>query len=157
MTSQFDPLYAAYEASATEMPVREHIEAYTFLTALVDLTNLAVLDLGCGTGVYTRRLAAAGAARVTGLDVAEGMITEARRREAEQPLGIEYRLHDTSVLSGADPDLVGQFDLVTAIYMLPYATTVDELTAMCRTAHAALRPTGGRFLTYALRACWQRV
>lgn len=47
-------------------------------------TGTRVLDVGCGVGRWSRRLAARGA-HVTGIDLSPTMIAEARRRAAAQP------------------------------------------------------------------------
>lgn len=44
------------------LPVRLHIEAYSLMAALGDVRDQAVLDVGCGTGVYSRAARRAGAA-----------------------------------------------------------------------------------------------
>ncbi|TDC76552.1 class I SAM-dependent methyltransferase [Streptomyces hainanensis] len=137
--SQFDDLASLYEDfSAT--PFRQHLEFPTVLGLVKEGPHGNVLDLGCGSGAYSRLLRGSGADRVTGLDESTGMIDHARRRERAEGLGIRY-------LTGELPaELHGTFDLVLAVYVLPYATTYEELLGLCRTAADALRP-GGRFLT----------
>jgi 2-polyprenyl-3-methyl-5-hydroxy-6-metoxy-1,4-benzoquinol methylase len=44
------------------------------------ITGKSVLDLGCGPGHYSVTLARAGAARIVGIDFAEGMISLAKRQ-----------------------------------------------------------------------------
>lgn len=51
-----------------------------------------------------------------------------------------FARHDVAEM----PEL-GTFDLAVAMYLLHYATTEDELTAMCRNTAADLRP-GGRLV-----------
>ncbi|MFJ9417603.1 class I SAM-dependent methyltransferase [Streptomyces sp. NPDC101227] len=139
MTSQFDTLPATYE-DFTATRFRTCLEIPSVRRALGDLGGAAVLDLGCGSGVYTRWVRRHGAARATGLDVSAGMIGHARAQEAADPVGVDYVL-------GALPDhLAGTFDLVLGVYVLPYATTHAELRQLCDTAAHALRP-GGRFVT----------
>ncbi|MFF8960629.1 class I SAM-dependent methyltransferase [Streptomyces sp. NPDC014894] len=131
------------------MPLREHVEAHSFRLAAGAVDGLAVLDMGCGSGLFTRMLRSAGAARAVGLDSSEPMIDYARRREERDGLGVRFLLGDATADSPAE--LENRFDLVTAVYMLPYARTMDELTAMCATARRALRAGGpGRFLTYTM-------
>lgn len=137
--SQFDELASLYEEMA-ELPWRKDLEIPTVLGLLGDLTGAAVLDIGCGSGVYTRRIRSCGARRVVGIDESEGMVAYAKAREREERLGIEY-------LVGPLPASEhGTFDLVLGVYVLPYATTRGELRALCTVAHEALRP-GGRFVT----------
>jgi len=59
--------------------------------ALGDVGDLAVLDLGCGTGRHALWLGAAGA-RVTAVDFSEGMLNEARRKPGAE--GVRFLVHD---------------------------------------------------------------
>lgn len=137
--SQFDELAALYEDMAL-LPWRRDLEIPTVLGLLGDLGGHDVLDIGCGSGLYCRKLAQRGARRVVGLDEAEGMLEYARRKEDTERLGVEY-------VAGTLPaDLHGAFTLALGVYVLPYASTKHELLALCRQAADALRP-GGRFVT----------
>lgn len=82
-----------------------------------------------------------GAARVTGIDLSDGMVALARRQEAEAPLGVEYLTGD-----GRNLQLPRKYDLVVAAYLLNYAPDRDELDAMCQSIAGCLKP-GGRFVT----------
>ncbi|MBX9400303.1 class I SAM-dependent methyltransferase [Lysobacter sp. BMK333-48F3] len=155
--SQFDALADAYEDSIEQMPFRKHIEMHSFLQVLGDTGGLRVLDLGCGSGLYTRAIAQRGARRVVGLDVSEGMIDYARQREDRNPLGIGYRWRDATRAPDTVVDDLGErFDLVTAIYVLPYAPTLDGLTSICRTAYHALSAPGDRFVAAVLNPEFSR-
>ena len=59
--------------------------------ALGDVSGLAVLDLGCGTGRHALWLAAAGA-RVSAVDFSEGMLAEARRKPGAS--AVRFQVHD---------------------------------------------------------------
>lgn len=138
MDSQFDALAGLYESMA-DWPFRKHLEIPTVLELLGDLTGRHVLDFGCGSGLYTRRLKALGAARVVGYDVSEGMLGHAARRDEREQLGLEF----TSELRA---DLNGQFDVVLGVYVLPYSFTWEALLATCSDMARLLRP-GGRLVT----------
>ena len=45
-----------------------------------------MLDVACGEGFYTRMIRERGAARVTGIDLSQGMIDLARKQEAQHRL-----------------------------------------------------------------------
>ena len=137
MESQFDELASLYEDMA-KWPFRQHMEIPNVFAVLGDLGGRDVLDFGCGNGMYSRWMKERGARRVVGYDVSDGMLHYARRREEKDRLGIEY----TSCLDGT---LEGQFDLVLAVYVLPYASTRDELQVMCESMARPLRP-GGRLV-----------
>lgn len=102
-------------------------------------TDLIFSDYGCGSGAYTRLLKQQGARRTVGLDRTPGMIKHALSIEESTALGTEYVLQD-----GPLPhDLESAFDVVLAVYVLPYMTNVDHLEEFFYTAAKALRP-GGR-------------
>lgn len=138
MQSQFDELADLYEGMAG-WPFRRHLEIPNVLAALGDLEGRDVLDFGCGNGMYSRWLKEQGARRVVGYDVSDGMLDYARRWEASSP-------RDISFTSDLTDDLEGCFDLVLAVYVLPYATTRAELHDMCAQMARPLRP-GGRLVT----------
>lgn len=120
-----------------EMPHRIHVEIFTLLGLLGDVTGKRVLDAACGHGLYSRILKQRGAAHVVGLDLSEPLLQVARDIEQKSPLGIEYRLGD--VLDA--PDL-GGFDLATAVWLFPFAETPEQLEAMARSLHQKLAPGG---------------
>ncbi|MEV0222164.1 class I SAM-dependent methyltransferase [Streptomyces sp. NPDC050704] len=145
--SDFDDLAEAYERMASALPLREHVEAHTLFALLGDIGGRAVLDLGCGSGLYTRRLRELGAATVTGIDSSDGMLDFARRRAAAAGLDITYLSREaTTPPAEGDPELDGRFDLVSSVYVLCFAPTRQALAGFCRTARRALRPAGGRFV-----------
>jgi 2-polyprenyl-3-methyl-5-hydroxy-6-metoxy-1,4-benzoquinol methylase len=96
-----------------------------------------VLDLGCGIGRWSRRLARRGA-HVVGVDVAQSMIDEARRRTANEALEIDYRVGDLRAL-----DLGRTFDLVLAVTVLQHILDDAEFAAAARSVARHLAP-GGR-------------
>jgi len=139
MSTDYDAIAADYRR-AKQQPWRFYIERYTLLRVAGDFGGLAVLDLACGEGYYTREFRHRGAARVVGVDASEGMIRLARDEEARRPLGIEYRVQDARALDGAE-----KFDLVVAAYLLNYAATKEALQEMCAAVARALKP-GCRFV-----------
>jgi ubiquinone/menaquinone biosynthesis C-methylase UbiE len=105
------------------------------LQLLPAVTGQPVLDLGCGEGLAARELATQGA-QVTGIDLSEQMIGHARRQEAADPLGIEFRVGDAQTLDGlAD----GTFAGVVANLSL---NNVDDLDAAVGAVGRVLRPGG---------------
>jgi SAM-dependent methyltransferase len=141
---QFESLANLYD-DMVNWPFRKEIEIPAVLDRLGDISGLSILDFGCGPGHYSRLLKSLGARRVVGYDVAGGMLHYAQQRSVKENLSIEY----TSDLTG----LASQFDLVLAVYVLPYATTREALTGMVQSMVALLRP-GGRLLTLPLNPAY---
>ncbi|HVX64050.1 MAG TPA: class I SAM-dependent methyltransferase [Pirellulales bacterium] len=127
---------------AKEQPWRLRVETYSFMKLIGDLQGKQVVDLACGEGHFTRRLRQAGAANVVGEDISERMIALARAQEAEEPLGIEYRVEDARTLTPQQ-----DFDLAVSAWLLVYARDRAELASMCQGLGRRLRP-GGRFVTF---------
>jgi SAM-dependent methyltransferase len=100
-----------------------------------------VLDIGCGVGRWSRRLAARGA-RVTGIDLSPTMIAQARRRaEADGVADLcRFEAQDVSAL-----DAGAKFDLVLGVTVLQHILDPDALrSAVTRMSqHLAL---GGRMV-----------
>ncbi|GGO39580.1 class I SAM-dependent DNA methyltransferase [Deinococcus humi] len=97
------------------------------------LEGAAALDLACGTGGFTRELAAAGL-RVTGLDGSEDMLREARLRLP----GVDFVAGDLRTF--AVPE---RFELITCVFdSLNNLLTVEDLTAALTRAQAHLKPGG---------------
>ena len=136
--AQYDAIAAAYQRTK-ESPLRRYVEAWTIFELLGDLRGRCVLDLGCGDGHYARRIAAAGAAEVVGVDVSSAMLDLARAHQSAGP-SIEYVQADAAEL----PDL-GRFDVVIGAYLLHYAPDVGALKRTCRAIAGCLAP-GGRFV-----------
>lgn len=140
MTTNYDPIAERYQ-EAKQQPWRTHVERFTLLELVGDVSGLTVVDLACGEGYYSRALAQRGARRTCGIDLSAHMIELARTQERACPLGIEYLVGDARNIDHAE-----EFDLVVAAYLLNYAQNASELAAMCRGVAKRLAP-GGRFVT----------
>ncbi|AGC47106.1 hypothetical protein MYSTI_05830 [Myxococcus stipitatus DSM 14675] len=140
MSEQFDHIGSKYEEFKTKTPLPIP-ERHTFQRLVGNLGGKRVLDLACGSGHYSRFLKALGAEWVEGVDISPEMIQLAREFEQKQPVGLRYHVMDARELSR-----LGDYDLVTSVYLLNYAQTREELRSMCRGAIANLKP-GGRFVS----------
>jgi SAM-dependent methyltransferase len=145
--AQYDHIGSKYEEYA-QTATMKRAESYTVLQMVGPLAGQRVLDLACGFGFYTRLLKQHGAAEVIGIDISPEMVRLGREQEQAEPLGVTYEIHDATAL----PRL-GAFDLVTAIYLLNYATSQDQLRGMCQSAYDNLVP-GGRFIAYTVNPAY---
>jgi ubiquinone/menaquinone biosynthesis C-methylase UbiE len=139
--AQYDHSGSKYDEYARTATLKR-AESYTCFRMVGALAGQHVLDLACGFGFYTQLLKQHGAAQVVGVDLSPEMIRLTRQQEQAEPLGITYQVGDAVAL----PPL-GRFDLVTAVYLLNYATSKDQLLGMCRSAYDNLG-AGGRFVAY---------
>jgi SAM-dependent methyltransferase len=116
------------------------------LRLLGDLSGTLVLDAGCGEGRFARKMRDLGA-EVTAFDLSERMIANARKHEADSPLGIDYQLADMTDLSRW-PD--ASFDVV-----LSYLSIIDveDYTAAINEIGRVLKP-GGQFLFSIVHPCF---
>jgi 2-polyprenyl-6-hydroxyphenyl methylase/3-demethylubiquinone-9 3-methyltransferase len=98
----------------------------------VDLSGRKVVDVGCGGGILTESMAAAGA-EVTGIDMAEGPLTVAKLHQHESGAEVEYRQATAEELAAERP---GQYDVVTCLEMLEHvpdpAAVIDACTQLVR-------------------------
>ncbi|WP_214108686.1 class I SAM-dependent methyltransferase [Acrocarpospora catenulata] len=141
--AQYDEIADLYDAGNDRIgPFRRHVEEHTFWNIAGSVDGLTVFDVACGDGAYSRALAERGA-KVVAMDQSAEMIRIAQQVEKEQELGIEYLVQDATELAS-----VGQFDLVTAIYLLHYAPSEEALESMCRGLRANVKD-GGRLITLA--------
>ncbi|CAN7531782.1 class I SAM-dependent methyltransferase [Bosea sp. LjRoot237] len=111
-----------------------------FFATLPDIAGLAGLDIGCGEGSNTRKLAEAGG-RITAIDIAPTFIRHALEMETANPLGIAYRLADGMALPFAD----ASFDFATAFMSLMDMPRQDLVLAEAR---RVLKPGG--FLQFSI-------
>jgi SAM-dependent methyltransferase len=99
-----------------------------------------VLDLCCGPGLYTTRLAELGHTCV-GVDFSPASIAHARKLADERGLDIDYTLCDVR-----DASVGGDHDLVMIIFGELNIFPPDDARSLLRKAHGALRPGGALLL-----------
>jgi SAM-dependent methyltransferase len=99
------------------------------LKVIGNVTGLRILDVGCGNGSLARHLAKMGN-RVTGIDASAPIIDKAKAREAQNPLGVTYRVADAANLEMFEH---GAFDLVVSNMSLMDTEHADRaITEMAR-------------------------
>jgi SAM-dependent methyltransferase len=119
---------------------RDGLNTPSFLTMLPAVDGLCGIDIGCGEGENTRKLAKLGA-KMTGIDVAPTFIRYARESERAEPLGIRYEVADGQELPYPD----AAFDFATAFMSL--MDLPDQAMALQEAARV-LRPGG--FLQFSI-------
>lgn len=135
--STFDNYPELYDTTL-EWPYRKALELPTLKNLLGDLSDKVVIDFGCGSGVITRWLHSQGAKKVVGYDISKGMLEYAHQIENKSPLGIDY-------ISEFDQSNFNQFDVVLAVYVIPYHTNQEDLLNTFKMVFNILKP-GGKFI-----------
>lgn len=142
--SQYDKIGSAYDiVKQTHFNILEQFNFKKHVAPYLAQPDVALLDLACGTGFYSERLAAWGAASIVGVDLSPTMVEFARQRlELTQYAGkARFMVGD-----GTKPQVFGDgpnsFDVVTGAWFLNYAKDAEELTAMFKTIKMNMKPSG---------------
>jgi|SRR5215467_6769232 len=106
-----------------------------YLRLAADLDTHRILDLGCGTGLLTRELAAVEGRDVTGVDPARAMLAVARRQVGAER--VQWVEGDAGALGTPEADLVVMTGNVAQVFL-----DDAEWAATLRAIHAALCPGG---------------
>ena len=105
------------------------------------LSDLSVVDIGCGGGLLCEPLSRLGA-RVTGIDAGERNIAIARSHAAESELQIDYRAATAESLAAAGE----RFDVVLSMEVVEHVADPAGFLAAC----AALVAPGGLLIVATL-------
>lgn len=111
-----------------------------YIAERIALPGARVLDLGCGGGLLSEALAAAGA-EVTGIDLGAELIDVARLHLLESGLSVDYRQCSAEALVA---ELPGHFDAIACMEMIEH---VPDPASVIRAAAALLKPGGQLFLS----------
>jgi SAM-dependent methyltransferase len=117
-----------------EAASRKHSDidrSVTWLKSIIPAGS-KILDLGCGPGLYTKRLSDAGY-DVTGMDYSKRSIAYAK----EHDIRTEYIYRNYLEMNYSEA-----FDVITLIYCDYAALTPDERKVLLAKIHHALRPNG---------------
>lgn len=113
-----------------------------YVASRVGLRGARVLDVGCGGGLLSEALAAAGA-EVTAIDLAPGVLEVARLHLYESNLRVDYREISAEALAAQQP---GSFDAITCMEMLEHVPDPGSVIEAC----SRLLKPGGRWFASTL-------
>jgi SAM-dependent methyltransferase len=133
----YDGFAEAYLAHARDGAYNALYDRPAVLSVLGPVAGAAVLDLGCGPGLYTQELLARGACRVVGVDASATMIGLARDRVGG---AVTFHCQDVQAPFGFAGD--GEFDAAVLPLVIHH---LDDRIAALREVARVLRP-GGRLV-----------
>jgi len=115
--------------------------AFSELTANIDINDLAVLDFGCGTGSLTK-LMSPYAKSVLAIDSSSEMIKHLNSKRLSNVCSIADYLSEGLIKS--TPELSHQFDLIVASSVCSFLDDYDETLKLL----SSLLKDGGRFVQW---------
>ncbi len=107
-----------------------------YIDQMAGLKGKRVLDVGCGGGILSEAMAAAGAT-VTGIDLGDKPLKVAQLHLLESGLTVEYRNITVEELACEQP---GQYDVITCMEMLEHVPDPASVVNAC----ARLVSPGGK-------------
>lgn len=138
MTAAYKEFATVYDELMTDIPYNDYVELLEL--AIGGLNGKKVLDVGCGTGLLSVKLAQKGA-EVTGIDLSNDMLEVARNRAIDFSLSIEFNQLPMQQIAG-NPS----FDAaVIAIDSLNYVCTEEEVLQTFKGIYSVLK-NGGTLL-----------
>ncbi len=93
----------------------------------INLRDCHAVDIGCGGGILTESMAAAGAT-VTGIDMADGPLSVARLHQHESGAEVDYRKSTAEELAANE---AGEYDVVTCLEMLEHVPDPSQVIKSC--------------------------
>lgn len=88
----------------------DNVETELALSRFKPKAGMKILDVGCGTGNFSIKLAEMGC-EVVGIDVSEEMLDKARKKANEKGLNIKFEIMDVYNLNFSDKTFDGVFSM----------------------------------------------
>lgn len=140
MRESFGPVASHYDLLMSHVPYDMWVGYYELLLTQVGDLPTTLLDVCCGTGLVAELLAQQDY-KVTGFDISEEMIREAKQKEEREQLGIDYFVADA-----AEVDLGRRFEGAYSFFdSLNYITEPSRLKLAIHRVAKHLEP-GGSFV-----------
>jgi SAM-dependent methyltransferase len=125
--------HLSQESAHSSRPILEIDEIVAWIDGQLELDGKRVIDLGCGPGLYARRMTRRGA-RVTGVDFSANSIAYARTRDMQN---VDYIEADY-----LEDDLPGGFDIAVLIFCDYCALSPENRARLLGRIHDMLEDGG---------------
>lgn len=135
MNQSYTEFAAVYDELMTDIPYDAYVDLLDVATG--GLAGKRVLDIGCGTGLLSVKLAKQGA-EVTGIDLSAEMIAVAEERVRSLSLPVQFIKQPMQQLTG----FTGYDAAVIAIDSLNYLSEREDVRATFRHIYASLAVGG---------------
>jgi SAM-dependent methyltransferase len=138
MNRAYSEFATVYDELMTDIPYDAYIDIIDVAAGGID--GKRVLDIGCGTGLLSMKLAKQGA-QVTGIDLSADMLAVAEERAQSLSLPVQFMEQPMQKLKGfTDYDIA-----VIAIDSLNYLPNREDVISTFRQIHSALA-VGGKLI-----------
>ena len=140
LVASFGPVAPVYDELMESVPYRMWAGYYLLLLSQQEVRPRRMLDVCCGTGTMCELLTEEGF-ELSGFDISEAMIRQARQKARRRGLDIRYEVADASSF-----DMGDQFDAAFSFFdSLNYITEPAKLAAALQRVGLHL-PAGGSFV-----------
>ena len=129
-----------------ETKIGEHadkVETECALHLFKVIPGMCLLDVGCGTGNFSIKLARKGAS-VVGVDISPEMLAIAEKKVEQEKLDIEFKEMDGLNLLFADETFDGVLSMATIEFIPDYPEMVSEMFRVCKKGGSILVGTINR-------------
>ncbi|WOV88796.1 class I SAM-dependent methyltransferase [Sporosarcina oncorhynchi] len=138
MKEAYTDFALVYDELMTDIPYDSYVELIGLATG--ELNGKQILDVGCGTGLLSVKLARKGA-NVTAIDLSSDMLAVAEKRARDLALPIRFIEQPMQEIQGEE-----KYDVaVIAIDSLNYLQEREDVLETFKGIHSALKP-GGKLL-----------
>ncbi len=135
MTKSYSEFATVYDELMTDIPYDVYVDLIDIAASGVE--GKRVLDIGCGTGLLSAKLAKQGAV-VTGIDLSKEMLEVAEQRVTALSLPVSFTHQSMEQLHGFT-----DFDIaVIAIDSLNYLSDKEDVTQTFRNIYSSLKVGG---------------
>lgn len=104
----------------------DKVETELALSFFKPTPGMKILDVGCGTGNFSIKLAEMGC-KVIGIDKSEGMIAKAKKKTKDKGLNIKFHIMDVYDIGFGDESFDGVFSMATFEFIKEPQKAFDEM------------------------------